>query len=145
MASDFNSSPSLPPEARFIIWRIFGNGESPLSSKTTYDLIEPTIRKHVPSLKQNLAIDEVRRWFEIYGDQKWLRQDLLESVANLVLAEIGASLSNPNGVGESETVFWAIGSFDPDTTAPIISFPLVLQRNRFFSRLCVQYVEKSLP
>ena len=38
---------SLPAEAKAVIWRIFGEGESPLKRRTTYELIEPIIGKHV--------------------------------------------------------------------------------------------------
>ena len=60
MASDITSTPSLPEEARAIIWRIFGAGASPLTGRSTYALIEPIIRKRVHCHEQDRAIAEVR-------------------------------------------------------------------------------------
>ncbi len=110
-----NSIPniSLSAEAKAIIWRIFGSGESPLTGRSTYELIEPIIRKHINSrTEQNRAITEIRGWFDSHEDQRWLKSDMSEPVAGLILEEIKAA--------RSETAIWAIGSIDADLAARII-------------------------
>ena len=110
-----NSIPniSLSAEAKAIIWRIFGSGESPLTGRSTYELIEPIIRKHINSrTEQNRAITEIRGWFESHEDQRWLKSDMSEPVAGLILEEIKAA--------RSETAIWAIGSIDANVAVSII-------------------------
>lgn len=103
----------LPAEAKAVIWQIFGAGESPLTGRSTFDLIEPVIRKHVSSSKQrDWAISTVRGWFETIGEQRWLKPNIRERVAVLILEGIGAD--------RSETAIWAIGSIDGDLAANII-------------------------
>lgn len=103
----------LPAEAKAIIWRIFGSGESPLTDRSTYELIEPIIRKHViPRTEQNRAITEIQGWFESHEDQRWLKSDMNEPVAALILEGIKAD--------RSETAIWAIGSIDANVAVSII-------------------------
>ena len=47
---------SLPDEAKAVIWRLFGAGESPLTGRSTFDLIERVICKHVSSSAQRGAV-----------------------------------------------------------------------------------------
>ena len=104
----------LSAEAKSIIWRIFGEGESPLKGKSTYELIEPIIRERINSrTEQNRAIAEIQGWFESQGDQQWLKSEMREPVADLILEGIKAD--------RSETAIWAIGSIDADLAARIIS------------------------
>ena len=103
----------LPDEAKAVIWRIFGAGESPLTGRSTFDLIEPVICKHVSSSTQrDWAISTVRGWFETIGEQRWLKRDIRERVAVLIVEGIGAD--------RSETTIWAIGSIDSDLAARVI-------------------------
>lgn len=103
----------LPDEAKAVIWQIFGAGESPLTGRSTFELIEPVICKHVSSSTQrDWAISTVRGWFETIGEQRWLKQDIREGVAVLIFEGIGAD--------RSETAIWAIGSIDGDLAASII-------------------------
>ena len=120
MVSNSDSGFSLPAEARPVIWRIFGNGESLLTPMTTRDLIDPVIRKRVSAHHRDQAIAEIYGWFESDGDQSRLRDDMREQVADLILHGVGDALSAPNGIRESETAFWAVGSIDPELAAFII-------------------------
>ena len=83
--ADSNSNPSLPPEAGRVVWRLFGNGESPLTRETTFGLIEKILGQHVPRSKRGQVVAEVQGWFERHGDQMWLKEEMVEPVAHLIL------------------------------------------------------------
>ena len=86
MSSGSMADVSLPDEARAAVWRIFGAGESPLGERPTFDLIQPVISKHVPSSRnRNGAISAIRGWFETSGDRRWIKPDMREPVAELIL------------------------------------------------------------
>ena len=104
----------LPEEGKAVVWRIFGEGESPFKGLSPYELIEPIIRedKYVPSGKQNRAILEIRGWFESYGDRHWLKSEMGEQVAVLILEGMKSE--------RSESAIWAAGSIEPDVAARII-------------------------
>ena len=112
MISNSKPSISLPAEAKAVIWRIFGDGESPLKKLSTYELIEPIIRKHVPPTEQDRAVTDICGWFESHGDRQWLKSDMSEPVAELIVEGIGT--------GRTERRIWAVGSIDTDLTARII-------------------------
>ena len=113
MVSNSIPSISLPDSAKAVIWRIFGSGESPLKGQSTHELIEPIIRKYVTSpIEQDRAITEIRGWFESHEDQRWLRSDMSEPVAELIVEGIGPECS--------ETATWAIGSTDVDLAVRLI-------------------------
>ncbi|MYD60685.1 MAG: hypothetical protein F4W91_06565 [Gemmatimonadetes bacterium] len=104
---------SLPAEAEAIIWRIFGSGESPLTGRSTYELIEPIIRKHVNSrTEQNRAITEIQGWFDSHEDRRWLKSEMSEPIADLIIEGIKSD--------RSETAIWAIGSIDANVAVSII-------------------------
>ena len=67
---------SVPSAAKSVIWRIFGQGESPLIRKTSFDLIEPIVRKHIREDDQAPLISEIADRFEIQGDQRWLKKEM---------------------------------------------------------------------
>ena len=113
MAASTMTDVSLPDEAKAVIWRIFGAGESPLTGRSTFDLIERVICKHVSSsTQQDWAISTIRGWFETIGQRRWLKPDIREPVADLILEGIGAD--------RSETAIWAMGSIDGDLAASVI-------------------------
>ena len=111
---------ALPTEARDAIWRIFGNGESPLTQRTTYDLIEPIIQGRVPSHTKGQAISQIRGWFESQENERWLKEDMREAVAAMLLSSTRDALSFPNGIEDDETLFWAVGSVEPDVAKRVI-------------------------
>ena len=113
MANNSVSSIFLPDEAKAVIWRIFGEGESPLKGRSTYELIEPIIRNFVVSpIDQDRAITEICGWFESHEDRQWLRSDMSEPVAELIVEGIGTE--------RSETAIWAIGSIEVGLAVGII-------------------------
>ena len=113
MAASIMTDVSLPDEAKAVVWRIFGSGESPLTGRSTFDLIERVICKHVSSpSRRDWAISAIRGWFETIGERRWLKPDMREPVAVLILEGIGAD--------RSETAVWAIGSIDGDLAESII-------------------------
>ena len=116
MASDIIPSISLPPEAKAVVWRIFGENESPLmedelprTRRPSYELIEPIIREHVSSNDPDRVIGEIRGWFESHGDRRWLKSEMSEPVAALILEGIRAE--------RGETAIWAVGSINADLAA----------------------------
>lgn len=116
MASDIIPSISLPPEAKAVVWRIFGENESPLiedelprARRSSYELIEPIIREHVSSNDPDRVIREIRGWFESHGDRRWLKSEMNEPVAALILEGIRAE--------RGETAIWAVGSINADLAA----------------------------
>ena len=112
MASQSIPSISLPDEVKAVIWRIFGSGESPKSKCSTYELIEPIVKARVSPLNTNRAIDEIRGWFESHGNQQWLRSEMSEPVAVLILEEIKTE--------RGETAIWAASSIAPERALGII-------------------------
>ena len=102
----------LSEEARSVIWRIFGAGESPLNERAANELIEPVIRKRVCHNEQDRAIAEVHGWFEPYGSEQRLKSDMAEPVAQMILDGIGPD--------RSETATFAVGSINGDLAASII-------------------------
>ena len=121
---------ALPDEAKAAVWRIFGKGESPLTGRSTFDLIEGLISKHVPSsTNRDRAISVIRGWFETSGDRRWLKPDVREPVAELILGGTGAEWS--------ETAIWAVGSIDRDLAARMI-------RSRWFSEDIDSFVDAAI-
>ena len=103
---------SLPDEAKAVIWQIFGAGTSHLNKLSTYELIEPIIKKHVTSTERERCITEIRDWFEAHGDHQWLRPDIVEPVAILILEGVRAK-------GE-ETAIWAASWIDANQAVSLI-------------------------
>ena len=112
MVGKVTSESSLPPEAKAVIWRIFGAGESPLTRRSTYELSEPIIKHHVSPTNQDRSIAEIRGWFESHGNRRWLKSEMCEPVAVLILEGIGAD--------RSDTAIWAVGSIEADLAASSI-------------------------
>ena len=102
----------LVEEAKTVIWRIFGEGATPRTQRTPYQLIEPILRRRLPSTAAEPTITAVRAWFETRGDRQWLKSEVNEAVAAIVLEGIGSV--------REETAIWAVGSIDAEVTARII-------------------------
>ena len=112
MAGDVTPGLRLPDAAKAVVWRIFGSGESPLTGRSTYELIAPVIRKHLASTDQERAIAGIRGWFESHGDRHWLKSEVREPVGVLILEEVRSE--------RSETATWAVGSISADFAASFI-------------------------
>ena len=105
---------SLREEAKGVVWRIFGTGESPLTGRSSYELIEPVLIKSkcLPAFTQKQATTEIRNLFDSSGDRHWLKSEIVEQVAFLILE----GMKNDR----SETAVWAVGSIEPDVAASVI-------------------------
>ena len=115
MTKELDHVPSLNEEAKAIIWRIFAEGASPRTRQSAYEAIEPVARRHLSSNEAEPAIAAMRGWFESYGDRHWLKSDMRDAVASVILEGVGTAF------GESEV--WAIGSIDAEVaTRAIRSF-----------------------
>lgn len=112
MTPETAQDPCLTEEAKAVIWRIFGEGASPQTQRSPYQLIEPVLRKRLSSNAAEPAIAAVRACFESHGGRQWLKSDVNEAVATMVLEGIGAA--------RGETEIWAVGSIDAEVTAPVI-------------------------
>ena len=103
---------SLPDEAKAVVWRIFGSGASPMKKRSTYDLIEPIIKERAANADPDWVINEIRGWFDSHGDRRWLKSQMEEPVAALILEGIGT--------GRGEIAIWAVGSMDAELAARLI-------------------------
>ena len=113
MNSENKHSYALPPDAMNAIWRIFGEGDSPKKRISTYELIKPMIDTHVSSPDSTYIIDEIRSWFESYGNRTWLKSHASEFVAALIVEGVRKE--------RSATATWAIGSIEADMAASMIT------------------------
>ena len=104
--------PSLSEEVRNVIWRIFGAGMSPLTDRSTIELIELVIRKRVSRNEQDRAIAEIHSWFELIGNDWRLRADMTDPVAVMIIDGIGSDFT--------ETAVFAVGSIEGDSAVSII-------------------------
>ncbi len=118
--TDNDATLSLPLAGRSVIWRIFGQGESPFIERTTFELIEPIVRKRIREDDQDLLISEIADCFEIQGEQRWLKKDMRVPVAALILDGVRDAVWYLDEIAGQETVFWAVGSVDPEIAVPII-------------------------
>ena len=106
------SIPSLSEDVRSVIWRIFGAGTSPLTGRSTRELIESVIRKRVSHTEQDRAIAEIYSWFEVIGDEWRLRPDMADPVGVMIIDGVGSD--------RSEIAVFAVGSIDGELAASTI-------------------------
>lgn len=105
-------APALAPGARTVVWRIFGAGAAPGTRRSTYEHVEPLVRRYVPPPDQERTLGEIRGWFESGSQTRWLRPEVSALVAGLVLEGVGPR--------RSEDAIWAIGSTDPELAVGLI-------------------------
>ena len=110
MSADFGAGPSLSDQAREVVCRIFGEGESPLKDRSSYALICPMVKRHIAAPDRNSVMREIQGWFESHGNRHWLRPEMQERVAAVILDGIGPA-------DQSETAVWAIGSINAELAA----------------------------
>ena len=103
---------SLTAKAKAVIWRIFGAGASPLNGQSSYQLIAPVVRKHLSLSDAERSIVLIRGWFETHGNMQWLRSDMQEAVATIILRGVGTL--------RTETATWAVGSIDSEVMIGVI-------------------------
>ena len=119
MLMNDNTTPadSLPNGAKALIWRIFGQGASPLNKSSAYELIRPVMKKRACSVDRTVDLDgvvsDIRGWFESHGGRPRLRPDMREPVATLILEGIRSE--------REKNAVWAVGSIDDvDLAAELI-------------------------
>ena len=113
MSDGVGSGPSLSDPAREVVWRIFGEGESPLKGRSSYELICPIVEHHVAVADRNRVMREIQGCFESHGNRHWLRREMQERVAAVMIEEIRAA-------DPSEAAVWAIGSIDAELATSLI-------------------------
>ena len=114
---------SLPQDVVDIIWRVVGSIESPLSQETTLRLINQIIREYadsLPSSGQDQAISDICAWFEFHEEKGWLREDVRELVASMIVSGIKDVLATQDRIDNREIAFCAVGSIEPDTALNMI-------------------------
>ena len=104
--------PSICDDLKAVTWQIFGSGESPLKGRSTYELIEPIVTHYFSSRDPSRVINEILGWFESHGKQRWLKSEMSESVATLIVDGVQGN--------RDERVIWAIGSIETDLAVRII-------------------------
>ena len=112
MTGNFSLEPSICDDLKAVTWRIFGSGESPLKGRSTYELIEPIVTHYFSSRDPSRVINEILGWFESDGKQRWLKSEMSESVATLIVDGVQGN--------RDERAIWAIGSIETDSAARII-------------------------
>lgn len=112
MADTPHPASALPEEARAIIWRILGTGGSPLTGRSTYELVPGIVSAYVAETDSTVAVETIRGWFEPRGERYGIIDEMKETVATLIVEGIGTD--------RSETAAWAIGSIEHEMAARIM-------------------------
>jgi len=107
MSTHTKPSHSLPDEARRLVWRIFGEGESLLTNRTSYGLVKPITNKRASDTNKHRIGSEICSWFEKHQDDLYyLREEKIEVVTDLILEGIREE--------RGDTAIWAISWTDPE-------------------------------
>ena len=112
MTGNLSLEPSICDDLKAVTWRIFGSGGSPLKEKLTYELIESIVEKHLRQRDPNRVISEIRGWFESHGKERWLKSEMREPVAALIVDGVQTN--------RDERAIWAVGSIETDLAARAI-------------------------
>ena len=113
MSARASSDVALSPEAREIVWRVFGAGESLLTNLSTYDLIEPIVSRHLAQENRHQAIDEIRGWFVLDGNTRRIKPDIIEKIAVIIVEGIDSE--------QSDLAPWSIAWIDSEISGKILS------------------------
>ena len=112
MTAEAVQPPSLTEEAKAVVWQIFSEGASPLARRSSFDAIEPVIRKRLASKDAAPSIAAMREWFDSHDGRHWLRSDMQEAVAVMILEGVRIPCE--------EAEAWAVGSIDPEVAIPLV-------------------------
>ena len=112
MTPEIAQDPPLTDEAKAIVWRIFGEGASPHTRRSSYDLIAPIFGKHLSSNDAEQSIVATRGWFDSHGDRQWLKSDMRERVAAMILEGVGTA--------REERAIWAVAAVDAEVTTQVV-------------------------
>ncbi|MYF20989.1 MAG: hypothetical protein F4218_10375 [Synechococcus sp. SB0677_bin_5] len=130
---------SISPEARSAIWRIFGAGESLLTGKSSYDLIEPVLTKHGSSNDLDLDVQEVRSWFDMDKHKQWLKYEWHGPVADLIIPAIQSEITS----GRKETAVWAAGAVSAKLSLPVIHSVWSTEEINSFVETAISLLDKA--
>ena len=125
---------SITDETRTVVWRIFAGGASPLTARSPYELIAPIVSKHINSKDIERLIGEIQGWFESHGDRHWLKPDMREAVAAMILEGVGTA--------HGETQIWAVGSIDAEVATPIVRSLWSCEQIDSFTESALNILEK---
>ena len=112
MTAETVQPPPLTEDTKAIVWQIFSVGASPLTRRSSYDAIEPVVRKRLSSKDVAPSIAVIREWFDSYDDQHWLKSEMQEAVAVMILEGVGTPCD--------EAKVWAVGSIDAEMAIPLV-------------------------
>ena len=112
MTTEAVQPPPLTEEAKAVVWQIFSEDASPLTRRSSFDAIEPIIRKRVSSKDAAQSIAAIRGWFDSHDGRHWLRSDMREAVAVMILEGVGSPCD--------EAEVWAVGSIDAEVAIPLV-------------------------
>ena len=112
MTTDAVQPPPLPEDARAVVWQIFSEGASPFARRSSFEAIEPVVRKRLASRDAAPSIAAIRGWFDSHDGRHWLRSDMQEAVAVMILEGVGTPCD--------EAGVWAVGSIDAEVTIPLV-------------------------
>lgn len=113
MATQQSNESGLPREARRLIWKIFGIGQSPLTGRSTLDMIDQVLSEEIASATtRDSAIAIVRDWIETVGERQYIKPDKQELVAKLIF----------DGFDDDRSGYaiWAIGSIDRSVSIEVM-------------------------
>ena len=103
---------SLSDAAKPLIWRVFGNAADPRNEKSAYELAGPILSERLPDATAALDIAEVRGWFERSAEWTWIRPDLLEPIARLIVENLDP--------GFPSLAVWSVSAVDADVVGPLL-------------------------
>ena len=113
MSAGNGAGPQISDQARKVVWRIFGVGESPLKGRSSYELIGPMVEHHVAVADRSAVMREIQGWFELHGERHGLRPEMQQQVSVAIMKEIRTKELPGAAV-------WAVGSIDVELAANLI-------------------------
>ena len=105
--------PLLSDQARKVAWRILGalgKGRGTISTRTIDQLVCGLVGKHVSDVNQNTVVSEIQGWFEVHGDSRSLRSEVVDQIASAIVEELKDE--DWKGKDWPETAVWAISFID---------------------------------
>ena len=103
---------NLSDAAKPLIWRVFGSAADPRNEKSAYELVVPILSKRLRDATAAPAIAEVRSWFEQGADRPWIKPDLLEPIAGLIVEGLETDFS--------ALAVWSVSAIDADVVGPLL-------------------------
>ena len=112
MTTEAVQRPPLTEDAKGVVWQIFSEGASPFTRRSSFEAIELVVSKRLTSKDAAPSIAAIRGWFDSHDGRHWLRSDMQEAVAVMILEGVGTP--------RDEAGVWAVGSIDAEVTIPLV-------------------------